>query len=101
MSIHSRATSLALVTALFLACSSGVDGKYYNSETGEFAMELKDGEIHSMQGMPDADLTYEVRGDSLVIHPRDARPGEEFTLSIGKDGTLSAGMLGTLTKHRK
>lgn len=99
---RSRARLAAPLVALALmACSSSViEGKYYNSMTGEFAMELENGKVMSMQGVEGRDLTYEVRGDSLVIH--DPRGGfvDQMTFAIEKDGTLSLGILGSLTKNR-
>lgn len=84
------------------ACSShSLDGKYYNSTSGEFAMELSHGKVLSMQGEPSGTMTYEVRSDSLMIH--DPRHGlaDEMTFHIERDGSLSLGILGTLTKNRR
>lgn len=84
-----------------LACSSNsVDGKYYNSASGEFALELSHGKVIAMQGEPAGGITYEVKADSLVLH--DPRHGlaDEMTFHIQRDGSLSLGILGTLTKKR-
>jgi hypothetical protein len=90
------AVSLVLGAA---ACSSNsLDGKYYNSASGEFALELSHGKVLAMQGEPYGGMTYEVRADSLMIH--DPRHGlaDEMTFHIEHDGSLSLGILGTLTK---
>jgi hypothetical protein len=53
MPFHARfIPTLALSAALTTACASGggIEGKYYNSMSGEFAMELKGGKVVSMQG---------------------------------------------------
>ncbi len=88
---------------LVSACSGGggIEGKYYNSRSGEFALELKGGKVLTMQGQEGRVMTYEVRGDSLVIH--DPRGGlvDQMTFGIEKDGSLSLGLLGSLTKTRK
>lgn len=95
-------TSLTLLAILTTACSGGggIDGKYYNSRSGEFAMELRGGKVLTLQGQEGRALTYEVKGDSLIIH--DPRGGfvDQMTFGIEKDGTLSLGILGTLTKKR-
>ncbi len=54
-----------------------------------------------MQGQGGPTMTYEVRGDSRVM--RDPRHGiaDQMTFAIEKDGTLSLGPLGSLTKKRK
>lgn len=81
------------------ACGSGgIDGKYYNSASGEFAMELKGGRVITMQGQEGRALTYAVKGDSLVISGQGMADG--MTFHIEKDGTLSLGILGSLTKKR-
>jgi hypothetical protein len=104
VSFHSRSTpTLVLFVALTTACSSGggIEGKYYNSTSGEFAMELKGGTVTSMQGQEGRPMTYEVRGDSLVIHDPGHGMADQMTFGIEKDGTLSLGPLGSLTKKRK
>ncbi|MEO8448458.1 MAG: hypothetical protein ABI647_01635 [Gemmatimonadota bacterium] len=96
------AAPFALVAVLATGCSGGgVDGKYYNSVSGEFAMELAGGKVVSMQGQEGRPMTYEVKGDSLLIH--DARGGMADGIGFGieKDGSLSLGPLGKLTKTRK
>ena len=98
------AATVVLLAVLMSACGSGgggIDGKYYNSVSGEFAMELKGGKVVSMQGQEGRPMTYEVKGDSLII--RDPRHGmaDQMTLGIERDGTLSLGPLGSLTKKRK
>ena len=97
------AAFLVMVAAGTSACSSGsgIEGKYYNSNSGEFAMELKGGKVLSMQGQNEQGMTYEVRGDSLVIHAPGGGLADEMTFGIESDGTLSLGILGSLTKKRK
>lgn len=73
----------------------------YNSTSGEFAMELKGGRVISMQGQEGRPMTYEVKGDSLVIHDPQGGMADAMTFEIEKDGTLSLGILGSLTKKRK
>jgi hypothetical protein len=92
--------ALALLVMLPAGCSSGggIEGKYYNS-AGEYALELKGGKVTFMQGQEGRAATYEVRGDSLVIHdPRGL--ADQMTFGIEKDGTLSLGILGSLTKRK-
>ena len=98
--------SRLLIGALFAgfaACSSvsGVEGKYYNSASGEYAMELKGGKVTFMQGQEGRAMTYEVRGDSLIIHDPGRGFADKMTFGIEQDGTLSLGILGSLTKTRK
>ena len=80
---------------------SGIEGKYYNSRSGEFALELKGGKVIEAQGLEGQELSYTVRGDSLIIHDPQGGLAAGFTLGIEKDGSLSAGPLGSLTKNRK
>ena len=93
--------SIALVTGT-AACLPGnsIDGKYYNSRSGVFAMELKAGKVTYVQGQEGREMTYEVKGDSLVIHDPRGGFGDALTFGIEKDGTLSLGILGSLTKKR-
>ncbi|HEV8356918.1 MAG TPA: hypothetical protein VGQ17_09165 [Gemmatimonadales bacterium] len=93
---------LALVALLGSACSpaNGLEGKYYNSRSGEYAMELNGGKVVWMQGQEGRAMTYEVRGDSLVIHDPQGGFAAGMTFGIEKDGTLSLGILGSLTKKR-
>jgi hypothetical protein len=95
--------SIVLLSALASACSGGsaIDGKYYNSTSGEFAMELAGGKVVSMQGQGAQSMTYEVRRDSLVIHDPRHGMADEMTFGIERDGSLSLGPLGSLTKTRK
>ena len=94
------AAALAAVAVLACGGGGGLEGKYYNSASGEFAMELRGGKVVTMQGQEDRSLTYEVKGDSLVI--RDPKGGfvDQMAFHIEKDGTLSLGILGSLTKKR-
>ena len=92
--------SLALLAGLASACtSSGIEGKYYNARSGEFAMELKGGRVVQGQGMEGMEMTYEVRGDSVILRNLKAGPDEMLVLMREKDGTLSAGILGSLRKR--
>jgi len=93
---------LGLLGLLGVACStaSGVEGKYYNSGTGEYAMELKGGRVTWMQGQEGRAMTYAIRGDSLVINDPQGGFAAGMTFGIEKDGTLSLGVLGSLTKQR-
>jgi len=93
--------SLALVTVGCASGGRGVEGKYYNSTSGEFALELSGGNVVSMQGQEGRTLTYEVRGDSLVIHDPQHGFADAMTFGIEPDGRLSLGILGSLTKKRK
>lgn len=93
--------ALVLVTAACTSGGGGIEGKYYNSTSGEFAMELSRGKVVSMQGQEGREMTYDVRGDSLVIHDPQHGFADAMTFGIGQDGTLSLGILGTLTKKRK
>ncbi len=97
------AAPLALAALITTACTpSGVDGKYYNAQTGEFAMELKGGKVLSMQGMDSgASLTYDVKGDSVIIHAAPGSMVDHLALHIEKNGDLNAGILGSLTKTQK
>jgi len=93
--------ALLVLPLLLFACASGIEGKYYNSSSGEYALELKGGKVTYAQGMLEGqDLVYEVRGDSLVIRPPQGDAEEELVFGIESDGTLSLGMFGTLTKNR-
>lgn len=89
----------ALVAGTLTACSgSSLDGKYYSSASGEFAMELSHGKVMSMQGQPGSQMTYEVRADSLILHDPQHGLADGMTFHIQRDGSLSLGILGTLTK---
>ena len=60
-----------VLAALLPACEpggGGIDGKYFNSRSGEFALELQGGKVLAMQGQEGRAMTYAIRGDSLVIH---------------------------------
>lgn len=99
---HGLVVSVALLAGFAIACSgNAIEGKYYNSATGEFAMELAGGKVVSMQGQGGPGMTYEVRGDSLVIHDAGRGIADELTFGIERDGSLSLGPLGSLTKTRK
>jgi hypothetical protein len=94
---------MALLAILTTACAGGggIEGKYYNSASGEFAMELKGGRVLTMQGQEGRTMTYEVKGDSLVIHDPRGGFADAMMFGIQKDGSLSLGILGSPTKKRK
>ncbi len=79
--------------------SSGLDGRYYNSVTGEFAMELKGGKVVEGQGMPSDQLTYQVRGDTVFIMEGKGLAEGLYFIRL-PSGDLSLEPLGTLTKNR-
>lgn len=95
-------TALALALSIgAVACSSNsLDGKYYSTASGEFAMELSHGKVLALQGQPAGGMTYEVRADSLVLHDPGHGLADQMTFHIEKDGSLSLGILGTLTKKK-
>jgi len=99
-----RHCAILAACVLAIGCSGGaggIDGKYYNSASGEFAMELSGGKVISMQGQEGHTLTYEVRADSLVIHDPQHGFADGMTFGIQSDGTLSLGILGSLTKKKR
>ncbi len=96
-----QAVSCAALLAVVACSGGGIDGKYYNSMTGEFAMELKGGQVLTMQGQEGRAMTYQVKGDSLVIHDPRGGFADQMAFHIEKDGSLSLGILGSLTKKRK
>lgn len=87
-----------LLTLAVAACASGVEGKYYNTVTGEFAMELKAGKVVSAQGMEGMELIYTVKKDSLFVYPKAGSVDQALPLQIMKDGSLSAGPLGSIKR---
>ena len=92
---------LGLASLLLLAACGGgsIEGRYYNSVTGEFAMELKGGKVISMQGVEGENISYEVRGDSLYLLGAGGMM-EGVAFGVESNGDLSLGILGTLTKNR-
>jgi hypothetical protein len=98
--IATRGAALATFLVVGCASSGGIEGKYYNSRSGEFAMELKGGKALRVQGLEDREMTYEVKGDSLIISDPAAGPDERLAFAIESDGTLSLGLFGSLTKKR-
>ena len=90
--------ALALLVLATACGGGGIEGRYYNSRTGEFAIELKDGKVVEAQGLPSGVLTYEVVGDSVFIRGGGAL--EELAFRREANGDLSLGILGTLTKNR-
>lgn len=94
---------LALASSLLLlapACAgSDIEGKYYNTATGEYSMELKGGKVILPEGSPAADLEYEVRGDSVFLRQPTEPVGEALVLMRQPDGILDAGPMGSLQKR--
>ena len=93
-----------VLAALLPACEpggGGIDGKYFNSRSGEFALELQGGKVLAMQGQEGRAMTYAIRGDSLVIHDPQHSFADQMTFGIERDGTLSLGILGSLTRKRR
>ena len=86
-----------LLAALLTGCPSGIEGKYYN-QAGVFVMEFKGGKVTMAPGgMQMMNATYEVKGDSIIL--KDPSTGQEaITLVRAKDGSIDAGMMGTLKK---
>jgi hypothetical protein len=103
MPIHTprtRVVSSLFLTALLAGCGGGgggVEGKYYN-EAGVFTMELKGGKVMMAPGMQMLNANYEVKGDSIVLHDPSGGSDQLAVLVRQKDGSLNAGMLGTLKK---
>ncbi len=98
----SRLLILAAPMVFSTACTppSPLDGKYYNSESGAMVMELKRGKVVFVAGLPEQGLTYEVKGDSVVLHHPKGGLGDGVMFGIEKDGTLSFQPMGSLTKIR-
>jgi len=91
---------LTLLAATLAGCGGGgLEGRYYNAATGEFALELRGGKVVEGQGMPPGEMIYEVRGDTVWIVPS---PGSTDGLPLIREanGDLSLGILGKLTKNR-
>ncbi len=64
--------AMVLILALATGCGGGgVEGSYYNTVTGDFAFELKGGRVYTANGEEDPNLKYEVRGDEVVLLPKD------------------------------
>ena len=79
--------------------SSGLDGRYYNSVTGKFAMELKGGKVVEAQGMPSDPMTYQVRGDTVFIMEGKGMAEGLYFIRL-PNGDLSLEPLGILTRNR-
>jgi hypothetical protein len=87
-----------LLAALLTGCGGGgVEGKYYN-QAGQFVLELKGGKVNMAPGgLTMMNAAYEVRGDSIII--KDPSNGQEAAALVRqKDGSIDAGMMGTLKK---
>jgi hypothetical protein len=91
----SRHPVRVLVASLLLAgagaaCSGGgIEGKYYNASTGDFAFELKDGQVLNAEGTPGPlPMTYTVRGDSVYLAPPGMPADQAMALAIKPNGIL-------------
>lgn len=92
--------AMVLILALATGCGGGgVEGSYYNTVTGDFAFELKGGRVYTANGEEDPNLKYEVRGDEVVLLPKDGAEEGELRLQREPDGVLSMGMLGKIKKR--
>ena len=91
---------MAMVTlGILSACGgSSIDGEYYNAQSGEFALELKDGKVLRAQGMEGMNLSYTVRGDSLILDDASTSEPADLVVAITKDGALDFGPLGSLKR---
>ena len=91
-----RRPSVRLLFAAFLlagtgsGCSrGGIEGKYYNTSTGAFAFELKDGQVLNVEGNPGPlPMVYSVRGDSVFLAPPGMPAGQALALAIKGSGIL-------------
>jgi len=93
-----RHTLPLLIFAGFLSgCTSSVEGKYYNADTGQMVMELKGGKLMMAGGMGAMNADYKVRGDSIVLSDPSGG-GAAVSFAIRKDGSIDGGALGILKK---
>ena len=103
MSKHSlgpAAGILTLLGGLLTGCgNSGLEGRYYNASTGEFALELRSGGKVEMQGAEGEGLTYEVKADTVFIKGGRGLAEGMYFIRL-PNGDLSLEPLGTLTKNR-
>lgn len=91
------ALPLAMLTGIASGCTPSLEGKYYNAQTGQFVLELKGGKVLMPPGMEAMNANYAVHGDSILLS--DPQGGSPITALIRqKDGSIEAGMLGTLKK---
>lgn len=96
--MNHRALLPALLLAGLTTCtpSGSLEGRYYN-EAGQFVMELDDGKVTMAPGMEAMNASYEVKGDSIMLHG-PAGASDLAVLLREKDGSINAGMLGVLKK---
>ncbi|HJR35221.1 MAG TPA: hypothetical protein VJ817_09755 [Gemmatimonadales bacterium] len=91
-SLHSARALVAsfLLAGAAAACSGGgIEGKYYNTSTGAFAFELKDGQVLNADGTPGPlPMVYTIRGDSVFLAPPGIPAGEALALAIKGNGIL-------------
>ena len=96
----SAAGILLMLGGLVTACGNGgLEGRYYNSSTGEFALELQSGGKLEMQGAVGEGLTYEVKADTVFIKGGRGLAEGMYFIRL-PNGDLSLEPLGTLTKNR-
>jgi hypothetical protein len=91
---------LILLSGFATACGNGgLEGRYYNSSTGEFALELQSSGKVEMQGAEGEGLTYEVKADTVFIKGGRGLAEGMYFLRL-PNGDLSLEPLGRLTKNR-
>jgi hypothetical protein len=94
------ASAAALLAATLAACGgSGIEGTYYNEQTGARAFELKGGKVLDPQGMMGQELVYKVKGDSLYLATTGADAQIMMSFGIKPGGVLDLGILGSLKKR--
>ena len=79
-----------LLAGVSAACGGGgIEGKYYNTSTGAFAFELKNGQVLDAEGQPGLmPMAYTVRGDSVFLAPPGVPAGQALALAIKGGGVL-------------
>lgn len=96
-----RGLASALALALLAGCggAGGIEGRYFNTQSGDFAFELKNGKVYSFTGEEDPSLEYEVRGDKVVVRPRGESLMGEMVFTRQGGGELSLAGMMTLKKE--
>lgn len=85
---------LLVLLLLTVACAGGgIEGRYFNAQSGDFAFELKGGKVYDFSGKEDPNLEYQVRGNEVVVRPKTGgslmgemvftRQGDELVLGPG------------------
>jgi hypothetical protein len=88
-----------LAAGLVSACKPSIEGKYYNTQSGQLVLELKGGKLIMAGGMDAMNASYTVKGDSILLMDPQNPGGSPATVLVrAKDGSIDAGMLGTLRK---